>query len=169
MTTADGDRGAHGRPWCTQRRRQRRSWTVAALPLPFGVQPYYKPEVPRSGTVPYKAIMATEPGLSAHVAYYPANLRRWGTKKIPVLIWGNGSCLDAGNRYRQFLTEIASHGYLVVAGGPMGAVEFEVVRNPIPRQLGSSARGAGPAPPPAKQAAERHPARPDRTGDGARS
>ena len=81
------------------------------LPLPFGVQPYFKPDVPL-GSGPYKAIMATEPGLSAHVAYYPADLAQLGSKKMPVVIWGNGSCLYAGNRYRQFLTEIASHGYL---------------------------------------------------------
>ena len=65
------------------------------------------------GSGPYKAIMATETGLSAHVAYYPADLAQLGSKKMPVVIWGNGSCLYAGNRYRQFLTEIASHGYLV--------------------------------------------------------
>ncbi len=76
------------------------------LPLPFGMQPYYKPEVPL-GSGPYKAIMSVENGLSAHVAYYPANLSQLGGKKMPVLIWGNGSCLYAGNRYRQFLTEVA--------------------------------------------------------------
>jgi dienelactone hydrolase len=118
------------------------------LPLPFGVQPYYKPDVPL-GSGPYKAVMATEPGLSAHVAYYPANLAELGTKKMPVLVWGNGSCLYAGNRYRQFLTEVASHGYLVIAGGPMGAVELEVgpQSNPAPRR-----GGAAPAPGGAAQA-----------------
>src|SRR5688500_9557651 len=95
------------------------------LPLPFGVQPYYKPDVPL-GSGPYKAIMAEERGLSAHVAYYPADLRPLGNKKLPVVIWGNGSCLYAGNRYRQFLTEIASYGYLVISGGPMAGVEQEV-------------------------------------------
>src|SRR5262245_35419333 len=105
------------------------------LPLPFGVQPYFKPDVPL-GSGPYKAIMAMEPGLSAHVAYYPADLASLGAKKMPVVIWGNGSCLYAGNRYRQLLTEIASYGYLVVAGGPLGAVENEVgpQSNPAPRQ-----------------------------------
>ena len=33
------------------------------LPLPFGVQPYFKPDYPL-GSGPYKAIMATENGLS---------------------------------------------------------------------------------------------------------
>jgi dienelactone hydrolase len=62
---------------------------------------------------------------------------------MPVMVWGNGSCLYAGNRYRQFLTEVASHGYLVIAGGPMGAIEQEVgpQSNPIVRPA-----GAAPAP-----------------------
>jgi dienelactone hydrolase len=109
------------------------------LPLPFGVPPYFKPDYPL-GSGPYKAIMATEPGLSAHVAYYPADLTALGAKKMPVMIWGNGSCLYAGNRYRQLLTEIASYGYLVVAGGPSGAVEQEVgpQSNPAPRQAGQA-------------------------------
>jgi dienelactone hydrolase len=112
------------------------------LPLPFGVQPYFKPDVPL-GSGPYKAIMSEEPGLSAHVAYYPADLSKLAGKKLPVVIWGNGSCLYAGNRYRSFLTNVASHGYLAIAGGPMGAVEVEVgpQSNPAPRQ-GGAGRGA---------------------------
>jgi dienelactone hydrolase len=108
------------------------------LPLPFGVQPYYKPDYPL-GSGPYKAIMAVEPGLPNHIAYSPADLAQLGPKKLPVMIWGNGSCLYAGNRYRQFLTEVASHGYLAISGGPMGGVELEVgpQSNPVPRQPGA--------------------------------
>ena len=109
------------------------------LPLPFGVQPYFKPDVPL-GSGPYKAIMATESALPEHVVYYPADLAQLGSKKMPVVIWGNGSCLYAGNRYRQFLTEIASHGYLVITGGPMGEVEQEVgpQSNPVTRAQGAA-------------------------------
>jgi len=112
------------------------------FPLPFGVQPYFKPDYPL-GSGPYKAIMSAEDGLPAHVAYYPADLTALGTRKLPVMIWGNGSCLYAGNRYRSFLTEIASHGYLVIAGGPMGDVALEVgpQSNPAPRG-GGTGRGA---------------------------
>ena len=109
------------------------------LPLPFGVQPYYKPDYPL-GSGPYKAVMSSEAGLSAHVAYYPANPAQVGGRKMPVVIWGNGSCLYAGNRYRQFLTELASYGYLVISAGPMGAVELEVgpQSNPAVRQQGAA-------------------------------
>ena len=105
------------------------------LPLPFGVQPYFKPDVPL-GSGPHKAVMAVEAGLPKHVAYYPASLTPFAARRMPVVIWGNGSCLYAGNRYRQFLTDLASYGYLVIAGGPMGGVELEVgpQSNPAPRQ-----------------------------------
>ncbi len=113
------------------------------LPLPFGVQPYYRPDVPL-GSGPYKAVMATEPGLSAHVAYYPADLAPLGAKKMPVVIWANGSCLYVGNRYRQLLTDIASYGYLVVSGGPMGPVENEVGPQSNPAGRGQGAADARP-------------------------
>ena len=114
------------------------------LPLPFGVQPYFKPDVPL-GSGPFRAVMSTESGLSAHVVYAPADLSKLGSRKLPVLVWGNGSCLYAGNRYRQFLTDVASHGYLAIAGGPMGAVEVEVgpQSNPAVRQAGAPAPAAG--------------------------
>jgi len=110
------------------------------LPLPFGVQPYFKPDVPL-GSGPYKALMAVEPSLPSQVAYYPANLSQLRGKRMPVVVWGNGSCLYVGNRYRQFLTEVASHGYLVIAGGQLGAIEQEVgpQSNPVVRAAGAPA------------------------------
>ena len=111
-------------------------------PLPFGVPAYHMPNVPL-GTGPYKAIMSEEQGLSAHVAYYPGDISKLGNKKMPIIVWANGSCLYAGNRYRQYLTEIASHGYLVISGGPIGPKELEVgpQENPAVRRPGSAATG----------------------------
>jgi dienelactone hydrolase len=116
------------------------------LPLPFGVQPYYMPDVPL-GSGPYKAIMTAPKGLTEQVAYYPGDLSKLGARKLPILLWANGSCLYAGNRYRQFLTEIASHGYLVIAGGPMGDKELEVgpQQNPVVRAGGPGAAAQQPA------------------------
>src|SRR5262245_43834531 len=118
-------------------------------PLPFGVPAYHKPDVPL-GSGLYKAVMSEEKGLSAHVAYYPADLGKLGAKKLPVVVWANGSCLYAGNRYRQYLTEIASHGYLVIAGGPMGPVELEVgpQENPAVRPPGAPTPAPAQAPGP---------------------
>jgi hypothetical protein len=50
------------------------------FPLPFGVQPYYKPDFPL-GSGPCKAIMSVEPVLSAHVVYAPNDLSKLGGRK----------------------------------------------------------------------------------------
>src|SRR5579864_1667766 len=58
------------------------------LPRP----PYVPPEVPQ-GSGPHPAIMVAEaikPGAD-FVSYYPANLSQLGGKKLPVLMWANGS------------------------------------------------------------------------------
>ena len=88
---------------------------------PTNPQPAYMPPNTPLGTGPHKAIMATEPGAEEFVVYHPADLTAFGNKKLPILVWGNGSCAYLGNRFRHFLTEISSHGYFVVAGGPMSA------------------------------------------------
>jgi dienelactone hydrolase len=111
-------------------------------PLPFGRRPVYPYDQPL-GSGPYKAIMATDPGLPAHVLYYPKNIARSG--KLPIVAFGNGACINAGNRFRYFLTEIASHGYLVAANGVMASDKLEVgpQENPAVR-----APGSPPPPPP---------------------
>ena len=86
-------------------------------------QPPYMPAATPLGSGPHKALMATEPGAEEFVAYYPADLAALGSKKLPVLVWGNGSCTYVGNKFRHFLTDIASHGYFALAGGPMGPAD----------------------------------------------
>jgi hypothetical protein len=36
---------------------------------------------------------------------------------LPLLVWGNGSCMVQGNRYAEFLSTIAAEGYFVVSMG----------------------------------------------------
>jgi dienelactone hydrolase len=38
--------------------------------------------------------------------------------KLPIIAWGNGACVNNGLAHRNFLMEIASHGYLAIAIGP---------------------------------------------------
>jgi dienelactone hydrolase len=120
-------------------------------PLPFGIPPYYMPDTPL-GTGPYKAIMATDPSLPEHVMYYPVNID--AAAKLPIIAWGNGACIHAGNRFRLFLTEIASHGFLVISAGQMGHVALEVgpQENPAVTQPGAP-QPARPAQAPAPAAA----------------
>lgn len=84
-------------------------------------QPTKSKTVGDGGSGPYKAVAISEPTLSDFVVYRPANLSdthmRHGA--MPVLIWANGGCSDSNLGYEQMLTEIASHGYVVVALGAM--------------------------------------------------
>ncbi len=73
------------------------------------------PNTPGDG--PYPATLGTYPGLPGHVVYRPADLAPFDGGKLPVVIWGNGACVDDGTAHRFHLAEIASYGYLVVAAG----------------------------------------------------
>ena len=70
------------------------------------------------GTGAYPAIMVEEPSLEAHTILRPADLKPFGKKNLlPVLVWGNGACSNSPWEHIHFLSEIASHGFLVVATG----------------------------------------------------
>lgn len=117
-------------------------------PLPFGRPVYLAPETPL-GSGPYPAVMATDPNLPDHVLYHPADLAAAG--ELPIIVWGNGACIHAGNRFRIFLTELASHGFLVLSAGNMGHVALEVG----PQENPFVARPDGPPrPPPAPPIAD---------------
>jgi dienelactone hydrolase len=69
------------------------------------------------GSGPYRAVMEVDPGLPSHTLYHPADLAAAG--RLPVVVWGNGACANGGDRFRWFLSDIASYGYLVMAVGPI--------------------------------------------------
>jgi hypothetical protein len=79
------------------------------------------------GTGRYPAAMVEAPTLAEHTIYRPQDLRRFGrSARLPLLLWGNGGCANTGNLARAFLTELASHGYLVISSGPVRTL-------PVPR------------------------------------
>jgi hypothetical protein len=70
-----------------------------------------------AATGPYPVTVSEPADLKNHTVYRPTSGPDGGT--MPVLAWGNGACLANGLAYSSFLTEIASHGILVVvSGGP---------------------------------------------------
>ncbi len=74
------------------------------------------------GTGDYKAIMISEPSLSTHTVFRPQDLSVFGKKnKLPIIAWGNGACANSPWEHINFLNEVASHGFLVIAIGPMPA------------------------------------------------
>lgn len=67
-----------------------------------------------SGSGPEPAIVYSDPALPTHTIYRPATL----AGRYPVVLWGNGSCVNSNFGYREFLAEVASHGFIVLAIGP---------------------------------------------------
>ena len=74
------------------------------------------------GTGTNKALMATDSTLPTHTIFRPNDLSVFGEKaKLPIIAWGNGACANSPWEHVNFLSEVASHGFLVVAIGPMPA------------------------------------------------
>jgi len=90
------------------------------------------------GTGPYKAIMVTEPSLEAHTIFRPSDLSKFSkSNPLPILVWGNGACTNSPWEHQNFLSEIASYGFMVVAigywpaegaryNGPMSKAEQQI-------------------------------------------
>ena len=74
------------------------------------------------GTGPFKAIMVSEMSLPTHTVFKPTDLQA-ATKKnrLPIIVWGNGACANSPWEHVNFLSEVASYGFLVIVIGPMPA------------------------------------------------
>jgi hypothetical protein len=73
---------------------------------------------PAPGSGPFKAVMEMDAGLPDHTVYRPENLTALNGA-LPVVVWGNGACVNAGNSFSNLLTDIASYGYLAISLGPI--------------------------------------------------
>lgn len=72
------------------------------------------------GTGPFSAIMLSESSLQTHTVFRPVDLSPFGAKnKLPVIAWGNGGCANSPWEHINFLSEVSSYGFLVIAIGPM--------------------------------------------------
>lgn len=75
------------------------------------------------GTGPYKALMLSESSLPTHTVFRPENLSGFGPQnKLPIIAWGNGACANSPWEHINFLSEVSSHGFIVIAIGPMPKV-----------------------------------------------
>jgi len=93
-----------------------------------------------AGTGSFPAIMESDRGLATHTVYRPESLIAFSDgRRLPIVSWGNGGCVNAGDSARNFLTEIASHGMLVIAVGPIRGDS-----DPPPQANADRAAPAGP-------------------------
>lgn len=70
------------------------------------------------GTGPYKAVMTVEEDLPGFAIYRPGNLQaavKTEGRALPVVLFGNGGCATNSQGFYNYLSEIASHGYILVA------------------------------------------------------
>ena len=73
------------------------------------------------GTGPFKAVMVQDRSLPTHTIFRPSDMSAVGKTqaRLPIVAWGNGACANSPWEHLNFLSEIASHGFLVIAVGPM--------------------------------------------------
>ena len=72
------------------------------------------------GSGDFKAVMFEDSTLKAHTIFCPKDLSKFSKENpLPVLVWGNGACNNSPHEHVNFLNEIASHGYAVIATGYM--------------------------------------------------
>ncbi len=76
--------------------------------------------IENGGTGKFPAVMMTESSLPTHTVFRPQNIEKFkGRKSMPLIVWGNGACFDSPFEHVNFLNEIASHGFMVVAIGTL--------------------------------------------------
>jgi hypothetical protein len=71
------------------------------------------------GTGPYKAVLMGDTTLPTHALYRPRDLSPFGERlKLPIVAFANGGCRNSSGEFRNFLSQVASNGFLIVAIGP---------------------------------------------------
>ena len=77
--------------------------------------------IDEGGSGMFKAIAVKEAGAEDFVVYHPKDMAYANARcgALPLLMWANGGCMDTSAGYERMLTEIASHGYVVMAIGEM--------------------------------------------------
>jgi hypothetical protein len=71
------------------------------------------------GTGQYKAVLIGDSSLPTHAIYRPRDLRPFNKQNpLPIVAYGNGGCRNTSGEVRNFLSDIASQGFLILAIGP---------------------------------------------------
>jgi hypothetical protein len=85
---------------------------------------FYEPDAvtdtdtPNTG--PYKITIEVDPTADTFTIYRPEHRDRL----LPIVAWANGGCFQDGTFTGEFLKEISSYGFLVIADGPPGGSDM---------------------------------------------
>ena len=106
---------------------------LAGSVLNTAAQPLKTKSIDDGGSGAFKAIAVKEQSMTDFVVYRPKDLMfaHASCGNLPLLLFGNGGCSDSSLGYERMLTEVASHGYVVVAIG-------ELMEGPNDRRTGHS-------------------------------
>lgn len=76
-------------------------------------------KVEDGGTGPYKAVIVEDDELPGYSIFRPENLAAAAAVEgpLPIILFGNGGCAHSSTGFYNFLTEIASHGYVIISNG----------------------------------------------------
>lgn len=90
---------------------------VAALPS--GARTAKSTRVYGGGNGPYKAVIVEDDALPGFSIFRPEDLKSAASVEgpLPVILFGNGGCAHSSTGFYSFLTEIASHGYIIISNG----------------------------------------------------
>jgi len=103
-------------------KKQLLTLAMAALGITTSTaQPLKTRLIDEGGTGTFKAVAVKEQTMADFVVYRPKDLLHAHARcgALPLLLFGNGGCSDTSVGYERMLTEVASHGYIVVAIGEM--------------------------------------------------
>lgn len=80
--------------------------------------------IENGGQGPFPAIVTEDSSLEGITIYRPRDLAPFGNEnKLPILLWGNGACANTTEEHKNFLNEIASHGYIVLGIGLLDQIQ----------------------------------------------
>lgn len=66
------------------------------------------------------SVMEQDLAFPGYTIYRPAQTENFA-RPLPIIAWGNGGCINAGNRSEVFLREVAARGFFVIAPGSIVA------------------------------------------------
>lgn len=87
-----------------------------------------------ASTGPLAVRSEVAPDLRYHTIFRPAALPAKGA--LPLVVFAGGGCRNAGSRFRELLSEVASHGYYVISLGEIGEPEWDADLKNEPRYNG---------------------------------
>ena len=89
-------------------------------------QPPRQKVVDEGGLGKFPSIVTEDAAFKGYTIYRPADIQQAISEKpLPLVIFGNGGCMNTSIYFERFLNEIASFGYVVVAVGPYHETQEE--------------------------------------------